>query len=63
MFTITFRRTQLKVISGLLINIAAGLLLLAPNIKDIFVLIIDVIFAILCLVLAVKIEDILEQND
>ncbi len=63
MFSIALRSSQLKVLSGLLINLSAGLILLLPTIRDIFVLIFDLIFAILCLVLAIKIEDILEQND
>lgn len=63
MFQITLRSSQLKVLSGLLINLSAGLLLLLPTIRDIFVLIFDAIFAILSLVLAVKVEDMLSEYD
>ncbi|OGG12959.1 hypothetical protein A2773_01080 [Candidatus Gottesmanbacteria bacterium RIFCSPHIGHO2_01_FULL_39_10] len=63
MFKITINSSQLKVLSGLLVNLSAGLLLLLPTIRDFLVLIFDLIFAILSLVLAVKIEDILGQND
>ena len=63
MFKITFRSSQLRVLSGLLINFSAGLFLLLPTIRDVSVLIIGFNLAIISLGLAFKIEDILETND
>lgn len=58
----TVRPAWLKAISALLFNVAAGLILLLPTIKDIAVLILDVFFAIVCIGVAVKAEEILEER-
>lgn len=58
---VELRKSQLKIISAVLANFASGLFLLPLTIRDIPVLISSLFFAIACLVIAVKIEDILEE--
>ena len=53
------KTSYLKIISSLSINCASGILLTLPAVKDINILIGNIIFAILLLVLAVNIEDII----
>jgi len=60
--TFTVHPAWLKAISALLFNIAAGLILLLPTIKDALVLILDIFFVIVCVVIAVKAEEILEKQ-
>jgi hypothetical protein len=52
----------LRVLAGFLANIAAGLLLLLFTIRDAVVLTVAVVFAILCLGLAVKLESLSEKE-
>lgn len=51
------KKSQLRVFSSLLVNISAGLLLGTVAIRDIWVLFGNIIFAIICLVLSIKLED------
>lgn len=59
--TIILRPAHLKVTSALLINIAAGLLLLALTVKSPEVLTMEIGLAIMLITIAVKIELILEE--
>lgn len=59
--TIILRPAHLKVASALLINIAAGLLLLALTVKSPEVLTMEIGIAIMLITFAVKIELILEE--
>lgn len=67
---ILFTKPWLRVLSGLLINLAAGwfgISFITPTFEHItsfaifFTLIKDIVFGILCLIAAAKIEQILEQ--
>jgi len=49
--------SYLKIISSLSINCASGILLTLPAVKDGWILITNIMVAIVLLVLAVKIED------
>lgn len=51
----------LKVLSSLLANFAAGFLLTIPAIRNLWVLTGNFLFAIVCILLAIKIETILEE--
>ncbi len=51
--------SYLKIISSLSVNCASGILLTLPVVKNTSILIANIIFAILLLILAVKIEDII----
>ena len=51
------KTSYLKIISSLSINCASGILLTLPAVKDGWILITNIIIAIVLLVLAVKIED------
>ena len=53
------KTSYLKIISSLSINCASGILLTLPAVKDNSILLANIIFAILLLVLAVKIEEII----
>ena len=53
------KTSYLKIISSLSINIASGILLTLPAVKDISILIANIIFAILLLILAIKIEELI----
>lgn len=54
------RQAWLKAISTLLLNLAAGIILLLFTIRDLKVLTLDLLLAIICIIIAVKIEEILE---
>jgi len=54
-------RPALKVISSLLTDFAAGLILTIPAIKDISVLTGNALFAIVCILISIKIEAILQE--
>lgn len=58
-FSIILRLSQLKVASALLINIAAGLLLSALPAPNYLSLLLILSFAMILIILAVRIEDIL----
>lgn len=51
----------LKVIANLLVNIAAGVVLLMFTVRSVPVLTLDIIFVMVCVLMAVRIEDILED--
>lgn len=53
------KKSYLKTISALSINCASGILLTLPAVKDMYILITNIIFAILLLVLSARIEDII----
>ncbi len=53
------KTSYLKIISSLSINCASGIILTLPAIKNNWILSTNIIFAILLLVLAVNIEDII----
>ncbi|HCB22461.1 hypothetical protein A3B42_03110 [Candidatus Daviesbacteria bacterium RIFCSPLOWO2_01_FULL_38_10] len=59
--SIEIRASHLRVMSAILSNAASGLLLLPLTVKDIMVLTVSLSFAIVSIVMAVKIEDILEE--
>lgn len=58
---IEIRISQLRVASAFLVNVAAGLSLAPVAVKDHFVLTMSLILAIVYLLIAVKIEDIIEE--
>lgn len=60
-FYITFRLSQMKVLTSFLTNIGAGLFLLPFTTQNILVLTVSILLAILCLSLSIKIEDLLEE--
>ena len=60
-FTVNLRPSHLKVFSGVLTNIGAGFLLLPFTIRNILVLIESVVLAIVCIGLAIKLEDLLGE--
>ncbi len=61
--SIIVKSFQLKVISALLTNIGAGLLIIPLTIPNIATLTVSISFAIVCLYFAMKIEEILELYD
>ena len=62
-FSFTLRPSQLRILSSLLVDLAAGLLLAVFTIRDFMVLTVDFVFVTLFLVIAIKAEDILETHD
>lgn len=56
------RSAKLKVLSSLLTNFAAGLILILPAISDFWVLTGNVLFAIVCMLLAMKMETVLGEE-
>lgn len=60
-FSVELRPSQLRVLSVMLTNVAAGLLFLLLTTRDVFVLTTIIFFVILCVGLSVKIEDILNN--
>lgn len=63
-FIKTFSKSsQLKIYASFLTNIAAGLLLTLPAIRDVWVLTGNIIFAIVCLLIAMRLEDKVEIYD
>lgn len=67
---VLFTRPWLRVLSGLLVNLGAGwfgVAFITPNFADIsslmvfFTLIKDIVFGIICLYTAARIEEVLEQ--
>lgn len=60
--SITFYASQLRVLSSVLSNIASGLILIFPTIKSQNLLIENVLFVTICLVLAIRIEEILLEK-
>lgn len=55
------RVSHLRVISSVLVNIGSALLLLQLTVRDFYVLMVSLIFGIICLLTAVRIEDILDE--
>lgn len=60
-FSIILKPFHLRVISAFLINIAAGVTLLLFTVRDIFVLTASVFSIILCIVISLKIEEVLDN--
>ena len=60
-FSIKINYAHLKVLSSILTDIASGLILLLVGIRNIDVLLITILMACSCLIIAVKIEEILER--
>lgn len=60
-FPIELGPPYLKVFSAIFSNLAAGFAILALGTKDQIILTSDIIAAILCVIIAVKIEKILEE--
>jgi len=58
---ILVRFSWLRITSALIVNLAAGLILLMFTIRDWRVLILDGLFVIVSLVISARIEDILED--
>ena len=56
---IGIKTSYLKIISSLSVNCASGILLTLPAVKDTSILLANIIFAILLLILAIKIEEII----
>jgi len=58
-----FRRSSwLRVTSSLLIDIVAGLILLLFTVHNVAVLALDIVFVMVLVLTAVRIEDILEES-
>ena len=58
-----FRRSSwLRVTSSLLIDIVAGLILLLFTVHNVAVLTLDIVFVMVLVLTAVRIEDILEES-
>lgn len=60
-FQIQISESLLKVVSGLFVNISAGLMLLLFTVTSILPFLLDLVFAILTLWIAKRIEDVLAE--
>lgn len=60
-YSFYIKSAYLKVVSGLLTNISAGLFFLPFTLTDTRVLTMSIILAIVCIVFSIKIEEVLEE--
>lgn len=59
-FPLELGSAHLKVFSAIFSNLSAGFIVLAPGTTDLVIIISDIIMAVLCGIIAIKIEKILE---